>query len=173
METIPCDRDAFDRLLLRHANRFGTDGVLATAVEQWLPGPKTVYAGDWFSYDVGSEIVAADERRRRRNQCARLRVEVEAIAAGQRTGFRGLGRPTRRRRSSAETADAVRMLRSEGLVESAIADKLGITDATVRRCLKAENRPANPHGYAAVSALNRKDDRLPSSVGSERLAEAS
>ena len=92
----------------------------------------------------------------------RLRIELDAIEAERQIGLRGLGRPPRRRRSTAETMDAVRALRAEGFVVATIADKLGVSDAYVKRCLTGENGPANQHGYAAESALNGKDGLAPS-----------
>lgn len=81
-----------------------------------------------------------------------LRIELDAIEAA-RKGIRfTVG--TRRRRAPAETVEAVLALAHEGLVVSAIADKLGVTDAYIRRCLKAENGLANPHDRRAKVALS-------------------
>lgn len=67
-----------------------------------------------------------------------------------------------RRRGPTEIAKAVHLLRSKGLGRAAIADKLRLPDRTVRRYLNGggtvENGPANPHGYAAGSALNANLD---------------
>jgi len=107
--------------LLRHAHEFGVAEVFETATENGFT-----------------------ER-----DLARLSVELDAIEAARKQGRFTVGK--RRRRTPAETVDAVRMLRAAGLVVSAIADKLGVTDAYVRRCLKdrsetSEKQPVNPHG---------------------------
>ena len=80
-----------------------------------------------------------------------LRIELDAIERAPSPPRHRRAR--RRRRSLAETTEMVRELRADGLVVGAIADKLGITDSTVRRCLNSKNGAANPHGYAAKSAL--------------------
>jgi transposase-like protein len=154
----------YDRCL-RHAQRFGVECVLETFARRWLPGPKVVYGGDSFAYDFEAGLRNADQRERRQ-MVRRLRIELEAIDAGRKVGLRGFGRLPRRRRSADETLEAVRQLACEGLVVSAIADKLGVSDQTVRRCLTAGNGPANPHGYAVKSALNGKDGLAPAQSGS-------
>jgi hypothetical protein len=112
---------------IRHAQLFGTELVFETASENGF-----------------SEL-----------ELERLRIELDAIEAARKSGRFTVGR--RRRRAPDETVRAARQLRSEGLVVAAIADKLGISDAHVKRCLNrsstVENRPANPHGYGAVLAL--------------------
>jgi transposase-like protein len=99
--------------LLAHARKFGVECVYETAVD-------------------GRDETDPDLRR--------LRIELDAIEANRPTGLRGLGRPSRRRRVNGETAEAVQQLAAEGLVVSAIADKLGVTDATVRRHLGRNGR---------------------------------
>jgi DNA-binding NarL/FixJ family response regulator len=99
--SLPVSVDA----LRRHAERYGTDGVLEVA-----------------------EAVL-DER-----AVARLRVELDAIDRARVPRF---GRVRTRRRSTVETRAAVLALRADGLVPGVIADKLGVSDATVRRHLKA------------------------------------
>jgi hypothetical protein len=120
---------------MRHAELFGVELVYETA------------SGNGFS-----------ER-----ELARLRVELDAIEAGRKRGRFTVG--SRRRRTPEETAEAVRMLRDEGLVIAAIADKLGISDRHVKRCLngseRPKNSPATPHGYAAKVALSQKTGRGP------------
>jgi hypothetical protein len=94
--------------LLRHARMFGTECV----------------------YETGEQAGLS------RADLARLRIECDAREAGRtsRTGRFTVG--TRRRRSEDETRSAVLALSVDGLVPSAIADKLGIRDRTVRRYLR-------------------------------------
>lgn len=77
-----------------------------------------------------------------------LRLELDAIEAKRKNGRYTVGR--RRRRCVAETVELVALLRAQGLVKTAIADKLGISDDYVRKCLSksatVENGGANPHG---------------------------
>lgn len=94
--------------LLTHARKFGVDCVYETVAGR-------------------CDVTDSDLRR--------LQIELDAIEADRRTGLRGFGRPARRRRRNGATAESVRLLAAEGLVVSAIADKLGITDSTVRRYL--------------------------------------
>jgi DNA-binding NarL/FixJ family response regulator len=65
---------------------------------------------------------------------ARLRVELDAIDRARAPRF---AKVKTRRRSTVETRAAVLALREDGLVPGVIADKLGVSDATVRRHLKA------------------------------------
>ena len=109
---------------LVHARKFGTECV----------------------YETAGDLSHLDRRR--------LRIELDAIDVEQASSLPRYRRPQRRRRSPAETTEMVRQLRAEGLVVGAIADKLGITSATVRRYLNSKNGSANPHGYAAKSALS-------------------
>lgn len=71
----------------------------------------------------------------------RLQVELEAIdAARRRRRFEDA--PARRRRSPAETVAIVWTLRAEGLVPAAIANKMGLSDQYVRKCLKSAPQTA-------------------------------
>ena len=89
--------------LLRHARRFGTEGVLECAGE-----------------------LSEDER-------IRLQVELDALDREQ-------GRKRSQRGGKAEaTRRAVLLLASDGLVPKAIANKLQVSDRTVRRYLTARN----------------------------------
>jgi hypothetical protein len=142
MTTIAFDEEYAG--LIRHAEKFGTECVFETAC-----GYSDWKGGKPFEWDRGNP------------RLVRLRLELDAIDAERKVGLRGLGRSPRRRRSSGETAGAVRQLKAEGLVVSAIADKLGVSDAYVKRCCTAENGAANPHGYAAKSALSGKDGLAP------------
>jgi len=99
--SLPVSVDA----LRRHAERYGTDGVLEVAE------------------------AALDQR-----AVARLRVELDAIDRERAPRFATV---KTRRRSTVETKAAVLALRADGLVPGVIADKLGVSDATVRRHLKA------------------------------------
>jgi hypothetical protein len=92
---------------VRHARLFGTECVEETARH---------YLGE--------------------RSMALLRVELDSIERGLQNS-RGYSIGKRRRRSVKETASAVTQLSVEGLIPSAIADKLGINDAYVRRVLKA------------------------------------
>jgi hypothetical protein len=114
---------------IRHAEKFGVECVFETA------------------QDDGALSM---------RHLARLRLELDAIEADRKRGRFTVG--ARRRRSSDETATAVLMLRDEGLVVAAIADKLGVTDRYVKRHLKEagtrQNGSANAHGYAAEMPLS-------------------
>lgn len=93
--------------LIRHARSFGTDCVYETGEKEGLP-----------SADL-----------------TRLRIELDELDAGRKSkhGFK-IGK--RRRRSSDETRAAALALSVDGFVPKAIADKLGISDRTVRGYLK-------------------------------------
>jgi hypothetical protein len=93
--------------LIRHARLFGTESVYETAVMERLP----------------------------KANLARLRIELDAIDAGRKSSH-GYTVGKRRRRSSDETRDAVLALSVDGLVPAAIADKLGLSDRSVRRYLR-------------------------------------
>ena len=80
---------------VRHARLFGTECVAGTAADYLEPA-----------------------------ELNRLMIELDAIDRGQKSS-RGFRIGKRRRRRSDETAAMVAQLRSEGLVPSAIADKLG------------------------------------------------
>ena len=92
---------------VRHAKLFGTEGVEETAAG---------FLGE--------------------SALARLRVELDALERNRRSpsGY-SIGKP--RRRSASETATAVVQLSVEGLVVSAIADRLGISDKRVKALLRA------------------------------------
>jgi DNA invertase Pin-like site-specific DNA recombinase len=92
---------------IAHARTHGTEGVYETAADGLL----------------------------RPRDLLRLRVELDAIDAGKRGRF-GTVIGKRRKRTSDETRDAVLLLSEEGLVRGAIADKLGISERTVRRHLE-------------------------------------
>lgn len=66
---------------------------------------------------------------------ARIRLELDAIDAQLAPRVRFAQPHKRRRRAPEETLDAVAALRNEGLVPAAIADKLGVSDDYVRKCL--------------------------------------
>ncbi len=72
---------------------------------------------------------------------SRLQVELDAIDAS-RPRRRFEDAPKRRRRKPVETIAIVATLRAEGLVPSAIANKLGLSDQYVRKCLKQAGKPA-------------------------------
>ena len=75
---------------------------------------------------------------------ARLQIELDAIEARTKSGS-GYSIGKRRRRSRAQTRAAVIQLSVEGFVVPAIADKLGISDKTVRNYLSERpEREARP-----------------------------
>lgn len=111
--TIPTLKPTLDTLL-RHARKYGAEGVYETATP--LFGEKAL---------------------------ERLRVELDSIEAGRKSGGFTVGK--RRRRSEEETRQAVLSLSVEGMVVPAIADKMGLSDATVRRHLRKSGATA----YAA------------------------
>lgn len=93
--------------LLRHAERFGSEGV----------------------YETGAAFLAP-------SALARLRVDLDQVERNRR-GRYGTKIGKARRRSPEETKAMVTQLSVEGLIVSAIADKLGVSDAYVTRILKA------------------------------------
>jgi DNA-binding NarL/FixJ family response regulator len=99
--------------LIRHARSFGTECVYETAEQEGLS-----------SADL-----------------SRLRIELDELDAGRKTRL-GFSIGKRRRRSSDETREAVLALSVDGFVPRAIADKLGISDRTVRGYLKQSGATA-------------------------------
>jgi DNA-binding NarL/FixJ family response regulator len=99
--------------LIRHARSFGTECVYLTGEQEGLP-----------SADL-----------------ARLRIELDELDAGRKSKH-GFNIGKRRRRSSDETREAVLALSVDGFVPKAIADKLGISDRTVRGYLKESGATA-------------------------------
>jgi hypothetical protein len=81
-------------------------------------------------------------------EVARLRVEVDAL---HRRSSRRASRLPRRRRSTQETLIAVVALREQGLVIGYIAEKLSITEKTVKELLARHRREsASPQGGKQV-----------------------
>jgi hypothetical protein len=98
-------------MLLRHARKYGAEGVYETA--EPIFGEKAL---------------------------GRLRIELDSIEAGRKSGGFTVGK--RRRRSKAETREAVLALSVDGLVVPAIADKFGLSDFTVKQHLRATGATA-------------------------------
>lgn len=127
---------------VRHAEQFGVEGVLESA----------------------SGCL------RRQSDLDLLRIELDAIERSRKSGRFTVGK--RRRRSESETARFVDVMAEElaeqGLVQVAlehrIADKLGLSDAYVRRLLKTyrsgsdtgENAPRKPTVQAERFATKRE-----------------
>lgn len=86
---------------------------------------------------------------------ARLRIECDQVEANRKTRSGRFTVGTRRRRSPDETVAAIRLLTAERLVAGAIAERLGVTVAHVRRVQRGtpENGAGKPHGYAAEMVL--------------------
>jgi DNA-binding NarL/FixJ family response regulator len=99
--------------LIRHARSFGTECVYETGEQEGLS-----------SADL-----------------ARLRIELDELDAGRKSKL-GFSIGKRRRRSSDETRAAALALSVDGFVPKAIADKLGISDRTVRSYLKESGATA-------------------------------
>ena len=99
--------------LIRHARSFGTECVYETAEQEGLS-----------SADL-----------------ARLRIELDELDAGRKSKH-GFSIGKRRRRSADETREAALALSVDGFVPKAIADKLGISDRTVRGYLKQSGATA-------------------------------
>jgi DNA-binding NarL/FixJ family response regulator len=110
--TVALERPALNQLI-RHAHLFGTECVYETGEQKGLP-----------SADL-----------------ARLRIELDALDAGRKSRL-GFSIGKRRRRSSDETRAAALVLSVDGFVPKAIADKLGISDRTVRSYLKQSGATA-------------------------------
>jgi DNA-binding NarL/FixJ family response regulator len=106
------DQATLDQLI-RHARSFGTECVYETGEQEGLP-----------SADL-----------------ARLRIELDELDAGRKSKH-GFSIGKRRRRSSEETRAAALALSVDGFVPKAIADKLGISDRTVRGYLKQSGATA-------------------------------
>jgi DNA-directed RNA polymerase specialized sigma24 family protein len=100
--TASLGQPALDQLT-RHARLFGTECVYETGEQEGLP-----------SADL-----------------ARLRIELDELHVGRKSKH-GFSIGKRRRRSSDETRAAALALSVDGFVPKAIADKLGISDRTVR-----------------------------------------
>jgi hypothetical protein len=98
---------------IRHAELFGTDLVDETAANGLLGAIADGYL---------------DERELRR-----LRVELDTIEAGRRSGRYRVGR--RRRRSRTETRVAAQLLAEDGLTRVEIAEKLGVSAKTIDNAL--------------------------------------
>jgi DNA-directed RNA polymerase specialized sigma24 family protein len=99
--------------LIRHARSFGTECVYETGEEE---GPSSA-------------------------DLTRLRIELDELEAGRKSRH-GFSIGKRRRRSSDETRAAALALSVDGFVPKAIADKLGISDRTVRSYLKQSGATA-------------------------------
>jgi hypothetical protein len=167
---------------VRHAERFGGELVFETARSEWvnrlagemnelrrsLPPPADI---TWMAPEERErlldrrEIAFADyhdevskRTRRVRDDLMRLRIvcdESEAKRNGKRKAVR--------RRLAEDTVIMVKQLRSERFPIPVIADKLGITDAHVKRCLREvgqvqdlRNNGRNPSVHAADSAPKSK-----------------
>jgi hypothetical protein len=98
---------------VRHAELFGTECVYGTA-----------------------EAYLAERELRR------LRIELDTIEAGRRTGRYSVGR--RRRRTRAETQVAIELLLADGLTRREVAAKLGLSDRTVDFYLTPKERRMTP-----------------------------
>jgi len=109
---VALERPALEKLI-RHANLFGTVCVFETAEPEGLSSAAL----------------------------ARLRIELDELDVGckSKQGF-SIGK--RRRRSSDETRAAALALSVDGFVPKAMADKLGISDRTVRGYLKQSGATA-------------------------------
>jgi hypothetical protein len=83
-------------------------------------------------YESASDL---DER-----EAALLRVELDRIEAARKNGHYTVGK--RRRRSPEETRTLILALRAEGLVDQAIATRLGIGVARVRRLVRDHPKTA-------------------------------
>ena len=97
-------------------------------------------------YEAGESILPHDD--------LVLRVHVDGLA-GRRRGRRGRD----------EMIEAARLLRAEGKVVSVIADKLGVSDKTVRAYLArprpSKNGPTNPVSMRAKNPRGPDRDQLP------------
>jgi hypothetical protein len=110
--TVALERPALNQLI-RHAHLFGTECVYETGEQEGLS-----------SADL-----------------TRLRIELDELEAGRKSRL-GFSIGKRRRRSSDETRAAALALSVDGFVPKAIADKLGISDRTVRSYLKQSGATA-------------------------------
>jgi Homeodomain-like domain len=110
--TVALERPALNQLI-RHAHLFGTECVYETGEQEGLS-----------SADLTP-----------------LRIELDELDAGRKSRL-GFSIGKRRRRSSDETRAAALALSVDGFVPKAIADKLGISDRTVRGYLKQSGATA-------------------------------
>jgi hypothetical protein len=106
------EQPALDQLI-RHASLFGTECVYETGEQEGLSN--------------------AD--------LARLHIELDELDANLKSKH-GFSIGKRRRRSSDETRAAALALSVDGFVPKAIADKLGISDRTVRGYLRESGATA-------------------------------
>lgn len=120
----PVDATVTLEQFIAHARKFGSMCVMETALEMGL-----------------GEV-----------DLAKLQIVCLEVEATRKA------KSGRRRHRSRTTAEIVLALKEQGLVVSAIADRLCVTDLYVQRVLResrtSEKRPANPHGYAAISVLS-------------------
>jgi hypothetical protein len=157
---------------VRYARRFGPDCVHETAEAMFAAQLRTVRHASrerlplptcltWVT-PAGREMIFAQRELALRahrellrsveaehaEALARLRLELNLIP-----GANGK-RPVRsRRRSREETRLLVQRLLDEGYVLAHVAEMLDIGENTARR-YAARRRPADPHGYAAISTPN-------------------
>jgi transposase-like protein len=135
---------------VRHARRFGTEGVGQTAAREWrrrLPSPVDL---TWMAPGERERIL--DERQWTfaavKADCLRLQAELDAIDRSdaeeaerresmRRGGPRKNPHVSRRRRSAGERLELVRVLLGEGLTTGEIATKLGVGFGHARRLRKA------------------------------------
>jgi hypothetical protein len=110
--TATLEQPALDQLI-RHARLFGTECVYETGEQEGLP----------------------------RADLARLRIELDELDTGRKSKH-GFNIGKRRRRSSDETRAAALALSVDRFVPKAIADKLGISDRTVKSYLKQSGATA-------------------------------
>jgi hypothetical protein len=136
------DDAAFNAYVV-HARKFGTELVFETAkhdVTRWARSakPRPVDLA-WMTPDAREQVFARREVYRQQLEDAyqwllRLRVELDAIEATRKRGRYTVGK--KRRRSPQETATAARLLLDEGLVEIAVANRLGITKKRLRQLVQ-------------------------------------
>jgi hypothetical protein len=130
----------------RHAQRFGVDCVYETAVREWLPRVPGPVDLTWCSPAERERVfrereAAAAERDVALAELMLLRLELDAIEAVRKNGRYTVGK--RRRRSPEETRFLFVVLRGQGLVDRAIATRLGISYERVRKLGRDQPKPTS------------------------------
>jgi hypothetical protein len=131
-----------------HARKFSTEAVYETArqdVTTWARQAKPRPADlAWMTPDAREQVFTEREAYRRQLEEAqdwllRLRVELDTIEANRKRGHYTVG--NKRRRSPEETVAAARLLLDEGLVELAVANRLGVSKKRLRQLVRDHAKP--------------------------------
>jgi hypothetical protein len=123
---------------IRHAERFGAECVYETARELLIPAPVDL---TWLTPAEREQVL---DGRTGFAELTQLRAELDKIERERKRGRYTVGK--RRRRSHAETYSMIVALREQGLVEAAIANKLGISRKWLRELSGEQSETAQNGG---------------------------